>query len=117
MSQSDGGTRSFTESGSDLPVDQALLLDETCDAFEAKWRAGGKPDIRAAVLELPETLRPVALKELIQVDVYYRRQRGETPTVSDYTNHFPESVPSWLALVVGVVASNSQTATATGDQT
>src|SRR5271165_899372 len=70
-------------SGGELPVEQALLLEAACDAFEAQWRAGERPDIGAAVLELPESVRLVAVRELVQLDVYYRRQCGETPTAAD----------------------------------
>ena len=114
MSRGDGVTDSFPDSGAGLPVEQALLLEEACDAFEAKWRAGGRPDILAAVLELPESLRPVALRELVQLDVYYRRRRGEAPTAAEYAGHFPELAPGWLAGVLGAANPNAQTVTAAG---
>ena len=34
MNQSDGATGSYSESGGELPVEQALLVDAACDAFE-----------------------------------------------------------------------------------
>lgn len=116
MSQPDGGTDSFAESV-ELPVEQALLLDEVCQTFEAKWRASGKPDILAAALELPAALRTCALKELVQLDVFYRRQNGYSTAVGAYADRFPELDRAWLARVVGdsgIVDPNAQTATGGG---
>ena len=56
----DEPTGTYSGSGTDLPVEAALRLEEVCDAFEAMWRANGRPDIWAAALEMPEALRPVA---------------------------------------------------------
>lgn len=116
MGRPDGGTGSFTESD-ELSVEQALLLDKVCNTFEAKWQGGGKPDILAAALELPASLRTCALKELVELDVLYRRQNGYSPTVGAYADRFPELDRAWLARVVGdsgVVDPNAQTATGAG---
>ncbi len=111
MSRSDGGTRSIAESG-ELPVEQALLVDEACNAFEAKWRGGGKPDILAALFELPAALRAATLKELVLLDVFYRRENGEAPAVAEYADRFPELDSHWLA---GVVSGGGDGATVTAD--
>ena len=42
-----------------MPVEAALLLEEVCDAFEATWRANGRPDIGSAALELRNHLYDV----------------------------------------------------------
>ena len=107
---------SFAESG-ELPVELALLLDEVCVAFEARWRAGEKPDVQAAALELPASIRTAALKELVLLDVFYRRQNGHSPAVGEYADPFPELNPTWLAEVVEGergVAPNAPTATGGG---
>ena len=117
MSRAEGTTGSFAEPTDELSVEQALLLDGACNAFEAKWRAGGRPDIWAAVLELPEPVRPAALKELVQLDVYYRRRRGEVPAAADYAPRFPELDPEWLAGAGAVIDPNAQTATGAGGPT
>ncbi|HEV3437147.1 MAG TPA: protein kinase, partial [Gemmata sp.] len=93
-------TGSFHESEVELSVEQALLLDEACNTFESKWRAGGRPDIWEAALELPESVLPVAFRELIQLDVYYRQKLGEAPSGTDYSGRFPDIDPEWLALLV-----------------
>jgi tetratricopeptide (TPR) repeat protein/tRNA A-37 threonylcarbamoyl transferase component Bud32 len=102
MSRSDDLTESFSDPATGLPIEEGLLLDEACDVFEGKWRAGGRPDIHEAVMELPGSLRAVALRELIQLDVYYRRQRGESPLAGEYAARFSELEPAWLADAVAV---------------
>jgi WD40 repeat protein len=100
MSRADdtaGGARS----AADLSYDHGLLLERACDAFERKWRAGGRPDLSAVLLELPEAVRPATLRELVQLDVEYRRQVGESPRAADYAGRFPALDPDWLDGVLG----------------
>lgn len=82
MSRADGKTGSFSGSAGELPVEQAQLVDGVCNEFEAKWRAGARPDIGAIVRELPEVLRTAAIKELVALDVFYRRKAGGHPSAS-----------------------------------
>jgi WD40 repeat protein len=111
-------TGSFTGSRAELPLEDQLVVDEACDAFEGKWRGGGRPEVLAAVLELPERLRPVALREFVALDVHYRRKAGESPTADEYTARFADLDPDWLAGVVGAAESGARTGTPGGaDQT
>ena len=61
----DDATRTFEGSEQGLPVELALLLEAACDRFEAKWRAGLRPDLAAAIRDLPEAIRPVARREFV----------------------------------------------------
>src|SRR5215207_6071772 len=106
MSRADEPTGTHAGSAAGLPVEDGLALDRACDAFEAKWRAGGRPALHAALLELPERLRPTALLELIQLDVFYRKQAGEAVGAADYADRFPGLDPDWLA---GVAAGGDDT--------
>lgn len=92
-------TGSLDESGG-LSVGLALLLERACDAFESAWRAGGRPDIGAAVAELPEAVRPAARQALVSLDVHYRRGAGEHPAPAEYAARFPDLDPEWLAAAV-----------------
>ncbi len=116
MSEREQRTTSIEQLGHGLPVEEAVLLDDVCDAFESKWRAGGQPDIASAVVELPEAVRPVAVRELVALDVFYRRRLRENPVSADYATRFPELNSEWLARLVSDVepAGNS---TATGEST
>jgi WD40 repeat protein/serine/threonine protein kinase len=76
-----------------LPGDQAKRIDEACNRFEAAWKAAGangsRPRIEDALEALSEDDRPIALRELIHLDVFYRRRLGETPRPDDYQSRFP----------------------------
>ena len=110
-------TGTYSGSASGLPVEVALLLEEVCDAFEAAWRANGRPDIGSAALELPEALRSVAVQELIELDIFYRRRAGESPAVADYADRFPTLDPAWLAEAVGTDGSTESHAAAGSGRT
>src|SRR5262249_55864713 len=112
MNEGDMPTGSFTRSGHGLPVEQARLLEDACTAFEGKWRGGGRPDIRAAIIELPEAVRPAAVRELVALDIYYRRRLGERPAPADYADRFPDLDSEWLAEVIG--AEDAAGGTTTG---
>jgi WD40 repeat protein len=117
MNNDDRTTGSFRLLLCELPIEQALQVEEVCDSFEAKWREGVRPDVRAALMGLPEQLRWAALSELIQLDVYYRREAGELPTQADYAGRFPELDLDWLANAVADIDPNAQTATGAASST
>jgi serine/threonine-protein kinase len=83
----------------DLPALPAHL-DPVCTRFEAACKATPA----AAPLPRPEDYfsdtappeRALLLRELVALDIAYRRQRGETPTASDYCHRFPGLDAAWL---------------------
>jgi WD40 repeat protein/tRNA A-37 threonylcarbamoyl transferase component Bud32 len=76
-----------------LSADQARRVDQVCDRFEAAWKAAGptgkRPQIEEALQEASDHDRATVLRELILLDLFYRRQHGETPKPSDYQQRFP----------------------------
>src|SRR5262249_29102298 len=44
-----------------------------------------------------EPERSALLRELVLLDIHYRRQQGETPRVEDYGPRFPELDAEWFA--------------------
>ena len=62
-------TAPFAARAAGLPPEQGRALEDLCDAFEATWRAAGRPDVAAAVAELPATVRAAAVRELIELNV------------------------------------------------
>jgi serine/threonine-protein kinase len=90
--------------GEDIPLELDLHLDEICDRYEASWKAHGRagPPRLEDFLEDPEgPAREALLRELILLEIYYRRRHGETPRAKDYTERFPSLDLTWLAGVVG----------------
>ena len=65
-------------------------LDEVCDRFEVAWRSGEPPLIEDSLKDVPEPLRPFFLRELVALDVAYRRQVGQTPCRAEYEQRFQQ---------------------------
>jgi serine/threonine protein kinase/tetratricopeptide (TPR) repeat protein len=72
-----------------LPLSQAQRLNEVCDRFERAWRAGPRPNIEDYLGDTPEPDRAALLRELIALDMAYRRQAGEQPQPDVYRDRFP----------------------------
>ena len=82
-----------TESQLDLSVQNRI--DGLCDQFERAWRAGARPrfddflaradcDPKNAPTELAETV-----KQLLAIELAYRRRLGEAPLVEEYCRRMP----------------------------
>jgi serine/threonine-protein kinase len=78
-----------------LPVTLQLHIEEVCTRFESAWRAAGTqapaPQIEDYLSAATDEERPTLLEQLLLLDVYYRRRRGEQPD-ADYAARFPEEV-------------------------
>ena len=83
-----------------LPLDLAVRLDALCDRFDAAWCAGERPSIEAYLDGLPDPHRAALLRELVPVEVEYRRRAGESPRAEEYLARFPLLDPAWLAGVL-----------------
>jgi hypothetical protein len=74
-------------------------VDAVCDRFEAAWKAvppGGAPPRLEDYLD-GQVESSALLRELITLDAYYRRARGDTPRPEDYSPWFGGVAPTWLA--------------------
>src|SRR5262245_15809871 len=76
-----------------------MQVDEACDRFEAAWKAGQRPQLEGYLSDTPLTPllsgergeeRSALLRELIVVEVHYRRGNGETPVPAEYQRRFPD---------------------------
>jgi hypothetical protein len=65
-------------------------IDAFCDRFEAEWKAGGRPEIKKYVAEAPAPARLELVRELLKLEINYRRKRGETPTPDEYKSVLSE---------------------------
>jgi serine/threonine protein kinase/WD40 repeat protein len=74
-----------------LPPDRMRELQESARNFKAAWRAGQRPTIESYLGTHDGLSRSLLLKELLRLDVHYRRQSGESPSALDYVVQFPES--------------------------
>jgi serine/threonine protein kinase len=78
-----------------LSPDQAELVDEVCNAFEAAWQAvatgGERPLIERHLDKVPAPMRDVLLQELNSLEFAYRKQLGVQLTPQEYRAQSPDS--------------------------
>src|SRR5262245_44824310 len=73
-------------------VSPALVqrVDAVCDHFESAWKADQRPHLEDYLGDIPEPGQSVLLRELIVVELQYRRRGGETPVPTEYQHRFPD---------------------------
>jgi WD40 repeat protein/tetratricopeptide (TPR) repeat protein/tRNA A-37 threonylcarbamoyl transferase component Bud32 len=85
-----------------LPVSLQLRLEEICAGFETSWKAAGSaataPRIEEHLSAVGDAGRPVLLRELLRLDVHYRRRHGENPDADYYIARCPADAQSVRAL-------------------
>jgi serine/threonine protein kinase len=75
--------------GHDKNLDEGVLIDELCLFFEDAWLRNREPKLEPLVQGVPAPLRGELLRELLALDLTYRRRRGERPRAEDYLRRFP----------------------------
>jgi hypothetical protein len=70
------------------PANAEQAIDEVCDRFEGRWRAGERPVAEDYLGAVPEAARGDLLRELLRLEIDYRR-RGEQPALDDYLPRWP----------------------------
>jgi WD40 repeat protein len=74
-----------------LTPSAAQRVDKVCDDFEAAWKAGRRPQIEQSLEGTPTHLRPALLRELVALDIDYRRRVGEDVKPEEYRGRFPDA--------------------------
>ncbi|MHB1426336.1 MAG: protein kinase domain-containing protein [Gemmataceae bacterium] len=78
----------------------ARRIDQICDRFEAAWKAvacvDSRPRLEDYLAEAPELEREELLRELLPLDICYRRLHGETIEPRTYSHLAPPADASWL---------------------
>ncbi|MDR3637612.1 MAG: serine/threonine protein kinase [Isosphaeraceae bacterium] len=72
-------------------------LERACDRYEAAWRAGERPSLEASLSETGPAERPHWLRELLALELAYRRQAGESPALEEYRERFPDDAATVAA--------------------
>ena len=67
-------------------------VEEICDRFEAACKAGRRPPIEDYLGEVPEAGQTALFRELLELELAYRRRAGERPTPEEYQCRFREHV-------------------------
>jgi serine/threonine protein kinase len=95
----------------------AVRLERVCDRFEADWRTG-QPRIEDYLAGWQGEQRLALLRELVALDLLYRRRRGEECRAANYRGRFPELSADWLAAALaGQLSAPEQRTTAEQERT
>jgi serine/threonine protein kinase len=73
-----------------LSVALAQQVDAVCNRFEAAWRAGQRPRLEDYLGDVPAPAQAALLRELLGLEIDYRRRAGETPQAAEYHARFPD---------------------------
>ena len=68
----------------------AARIDVVCDVFARAFKGGAAPRLEDFVLMVPENSRSTALRELLKVEIEFRRSQNEPIGAGDYLVRFPE---------------------------
>jgi WD40 repeat protein/Flp pilus assembly protein TadD/tRNA A-37 threonylcarbamoyl transferase component Bud32 len=90
---------------------EAGWIDTVCDRYEEIWRAGKHPRIEDALADLPVASWPALLRELLVLELAYRRKTGERPRPAEYLARFPGQ----SAAIGAAFAALPEPATALGE--
>jgi serine/threonine protein kinase len=88
-----------------LPPDVEELLDQVCDRYEAVWVEGKSPRLEDYLSETTEPMRSALLRELLLLEVYYRRKSGEKLDLSEYHKRFPSLATEWIDRALALSAT------------
>lgn len=101
-------TSKSSHPGPALSLDTARHVDRLCDAFEAAWIAGQPPKINDYLLGTSDRLREELVRELIQIELFYRQRRGENPQSTEFTRQFPDLELGWLEAAIAAVRQSGR---------
>lgn len=84
-----------------LSAAEQARVDQVCNRFEAAWKIAGPdvppPRIEEFLADTSEPERSVHLRQMLLLEVDYRRLRGEIPAPDDYGSRFPGLSSGFLA--------------------
>ncbi len=84
-------SRSRPTNDASLPFSLKEHIDRLCLEFEDAWRAGATPRVEDYLREATEDEHDALLRELLLLDMDYRRRAGETVEVAEYRARFPRN--------------------------
>jgi hypothetical protein len=80
-----------------------VRIDQACDRFEQAWNQGEQPRIEDYLAAAPEAERPWLLRELLALELAFRRRQDETLTLEEFCQRFP-AYAEWVAEVYACFA-------------
>ena len=74
------------------PADLLLQIDRWCDEFERELIGGNSPRLEEYVVRMIGAQRSVLLRELLKVEIEFRRDKRDLVLQDDYRKRFPDDV-------------------------
>jgi serine/threonine protein kinase len=71
-------------------LSQEKRIEESCDGFEAAWRAGEKPRIEDYLANTAEPEYSELLRQLLALEIELRCTKGDKPAPEEYQGRFPK---------------------------
>ncbi len=65
-------------------------FDRLCEQFEADWKSGKQPDLETYLNRVADPQRGDLLAELLQVELWWRRDHSSPPSAEQYMQRFPD---------------------------
>ena len=84
-----------------LPKDVMIRVNQACNEFEERWRTGEQPTAEDMLPDDCPEFRNAVLRELLPLEIEYRRQCGLEVIDSQYRQRFPDIDATWLAALIG----------------
>ncbi len=84
---------------SSLPVAWLRQVDRVCDDFEKSWRQDTPVLLEALVESVPPDARPELLRELVRLEIDYRRRKGNPLDADEASQRFLP-LGAWVAPVL-----------------
>ena len=75
-----------------LGLTQELEIDRICRRFEEELRSGAEPLIEPFIENQEEPFRCQLLRELLLLDIEYRKHKGTSLGTNDYLERFPDDL-------------------------
>jgi formylglycine-generating enzyme required for sulfatase activity/serine/threonine protein kinase len=71
---------------------KARQVDQVCNRFESAWKAGHRPRIEDVLADVPAAEQPDLLRELLAIELQFRRQNSDTVDLTEFERRFPDHV-------------------------
>jgi len=71
-----------------------VQVGQACQAFEAAWKSGARPQVEAFLGDTQGELRSALLQELLLLDIQYRQMAGELPAARTISIVSPRATES-----------------------
>ena len=79
-----------------LSLSAELRVDAVCQRYESEWKAGRRPQLEEFLVTVSGAERIALLRELLLLELGYRRRVGENPREEEYLERFPEATAALM---------------------